>query len=95
MEVITYCLICDQAVQIEEALIVSSQYTVKESIASINKMLSAELEDVAKKIQELDECKDLYLDIKKIASLNIFTLDKVECRSNYNILEAFASKYSS
>lgn len=88
-------LICDQAVQIEEALIVSSQYTVKESIASINKMLSAELEDVAKKIQELDECKDLYLDIKKIASLNIFTLDKVECRSNYNILEAFVSKYSS
>ena len=88
-------LICDQAVQIEEALIVSSQYTVKESIASINKMLSAELEDVAKKIQELDECKDIYLDIKKIASLNIFTLDKVECRSNYNILEAFVSKYSS
>lgn len=48
-----------------------------------------------KKIQELDECKDLYLDIKKIASLNIFTLDKVECRSNSNILEAFVSKYSS
>lgn len=58
-------------------------------------MLSAELEDVAKKKQELDECKDLYLDIKKIASLHIFTLDKVECRSNYNILESFVSKYSS
>lgn len=88
-------LIRDQVIQIEKALSISSKYAITESIATVNKMIKRELVDIARKIKEQDEYNELYLDIKSISSLNLITLDKDECRGNYNILEAFVSKYSS
>lgn len=85
--------IASQLVQINEALFVTSKYSIPETIDSINKMLKLELEEIGKTIKEFPDYAELYQDIMMIRSLNLITIDNNEYKSNIDLLEKFISKY--
>lgn len=83
----------DQAVQIDEALLRTSQYVIPESIDSINKLLRLEIEEIGKAIKEFPEYSELYQDIMSICSLNLITIDASEYQKNCGIFGKFITKY--
>lgn len=85
--------IASQLVQINEALFVTSKYSIPETIDSINKMLKLELDEIGKTIKEFPDYAELYQDIMMIRSLNLITIDNNEYKSNIDLLEKFISKY--
>lgn len=85
--------IASQSVQINEALFVTSKYSIPETIDSINKMLKLELDEIRKTIKEFPDYAELYQDIMMIRSLNLITIDYNEYKSNIDLLEKFISKY--
>ena len=85
--------IANQLVQINEALFVTSKYSIPETIDSINKMLKLELDEIGKTIKEFPDYAELYQDIMMIRSLNLITIDYNEYKSNIDLLEKFISKY--
>lgn len=86
--------IVNQLVQIEEALLQNARYSLAESIEAINNSFRMEIEEISKKVEILQEYRDLYLDISKIGSLDLITVDEVECQHNMQVLEDFVVKYS-
>ncbi len=80
-------------VQINEALLLTSKYTIPESIDSINKSLRLELNQIGKAIKELPEYTRLFQDIMMICSLNLITIDASEYQRNVDMVEKFISKY--
>lgn len=85
--------IASQLVQINEALFVTSKYSIPETIDSINKIVKLELDEIGKTIKEFPDYAELYLDIMMIRSLNPITIDYNEYKSNIDLLEKFISKY--
>lgn len=85
--------IAGQLVQINEALFVTSKYSIPETIDSINKMLKLELDEIGKTIKVFPDYAELYQDIMMIRSLNLITIDYNEYKSNIDLLEKFISKY--
>lgn len=86
--------ISDQLVQIEEAILKTSKYSISESIDLINKSLKYEIEEIAKKIKGLSEYRELYLDLTDICALSLITVDETECERNFEVLKNFISKYA-
>ena len=85
--------IASQSFQINEALFVTSKYSIPETIDSINKMLKLELDEIGKTIKEFPNYAELYQDTMMIRSLNLITIDYNEYKSNIDLLEKFISKY--
>lgn len=86
--------ICEQIIQIGEALIRMSQYSLPKSIDAINKSIKSEITEIAKTIKEFPEYEDLFQDIIRIRSLKLITVDEIEFINNLEIICSFISKYA-